>query len=159
MLWLIGLFPRFLQFKFLRVLIGSWLIWRHSDCTLLFIHSYHQVFLRRSRKRSLQWRSEEDSKLFTAHRIENRDPEKPHQQLKGEREVHQRVLCWAGGEATAWVSYLKSLFKLCESLKVFFVSELIRSTSSHDPARRVDSREEFLFLSNRSKIPIDSGLK
>ena len=71
--------------------------------------------------------------------------------------MHQRVLCWAGGEATAWVSYLKSLLNLCESLKVFFVSELIRSTRSHDPARRVDSREEFLFCPIEARSQLTLG--
>ena len=124
-LWFIGLFPRFFtvqvfEFWLVHCLKTLALVRPHSDCTLLFIYSYHQVFLRRSLKRSLQWRSEEDSKLFTVHRTENRDPEKSHQQLKGEREVHQRVLFWAGGEATAWVSYLKSLFNLCESLNLLY---------------------------------------
>lgn len=51
--------------------------------------------------------------------------------------MHQRVLYWAGGEATAQVSYLKSLLNLCKGLNVVFVSELIRDRSSNDPVWRV----------------------
>ena len=75
--------------------------------------------------------------------------------------MHQRVLFWEGGEATARVSYLKSLFNLCESLNVFFVFEIFRSTSSHDPVREVESREEknFLFCPLKARPTIDTGLK
>ena len=74
--------------------------------------------------------------------------------------MRQRVLYWAGGEATARVSYLKSLLSLYKSLNVFFVSELIRCTSSHDLVRGSDLREEKLLICPLKALPpIDTGLK